>query len=40
MSEYSEATKGLNGWVSYGALTVGMALLGWLLWVVLVRKIK
>jgi magnesium transporter len=40
MSEYSEATKGLSGWLSYGLLTVGMAFLGWILWIVLVKKIK
>ncbi|MGH7739581.1 MAG: magnesium transporter CorA family protein [bacterium] len=40
MSEYTEATRNLNGWVSYGLLTLGMALLGWVLWIILVKKIK
>ena len=40
MSEYSEATKAVSGWISYGLFTIGMIFLGWVIWVILVKKIK
>jgi magnesium transporter len=39
MSEFSTMTAGINWKVAYMVLMVGMGVLGWLTWIVLVRQI-
>jgi magnesium transporter len=39
MSEWSMMTKGLDWRVSYGLFSLGMAVLGWLMWVIVTRFI-
>ena len=40
MSEWSMMTKGLDWKISYGLFTLGMAVLGWLMWIVVTRFIE
>jgi len=39
MSEYSAMTQGISIWISYSLFILAMIMLGWIMWIVLVRKI-